>query len=132
MRFTDEEIALARHFRDNGLQWSPQPGHYVYDETGFCKQPSPFQEKVYFILNYPYFMKTVGGVERFKTIMVWLPTWYDAREILRSLDCSDPTILEYLTLHNAFERGDELLALYKLIQSRMAGPAPTMTGSEAL
>ena len=70
MQFREEEIILARRLRDRGLPWEPKPGHFVYDETGFCRQPSPFQEKVYFILNYDYFMKAVGGVDRFKSIMI--------------------------------------------------------------
>ncbi len=51
MRYTEAEIELARQLRRNGLAWEPQAGNYVYDETAFCKQPSPFQDRVYFILN---------------------------------------------------------------------------------
>ena len=117
MRFSEAEIDLARRLQRNGLTWEPKAGNYVYDETGFCKQASPFQERVYFILNYSYFMKTVGGVDRFKAIMTWLPTWNDAREILRSLHVSDQQILEYLTAEKAIENGMERFALYGLIDS---------------
>lgn len=74
--------------------------------------------------NYPYFMKTVGGLERFKEIMVWLPTWYDAREIVRRLDVSDQEVFAHLRETEAFESGRERLALYNLIASRIAA-APT-------
>lgn len=117
MNFTDEEIQLAKQMRTQGLNWEPKAGNYVYDETGFCKQPSPFQEKVYFILNYDYFMKAVGGVKRFKEIMIWLPTWYDARQILRTFEVSDENILEHLNGQRAIEQGHERLALYQLISS---------------
>ena len=117
MRFSEAEIDLARRLQRNGLTWEPKAGNYVYDETGFCKQASPFQERVYFILNYSYFMKTVGGVDRFKAIMTWLPTWNDAREILRSLHVSDQQILEHLTAEKAIENGMERFALYGLIDS---------------
>jgi hypothetical protein len=117
MNFTDEEIQLAKQMRTQGLNWGPKAGNYVYDETGFCKQPSPFQEKVYFILNYDYFMKAVGGVERFKEIMIWLPTWYDARQILRTFEVSNENILEHLNGQRAIEQGHERLALYQLISS---------------
>jgi hypothetical protein len=120
MRFTDEEIILARKLRDEGLPWEPAAGHYVYDETGFCKQSSPFQDRVYFILNYSYFMKAVGGVERFKDIMIWLPTWYDAREILRNYRVSDQQIREHLFSAQAIERGTERLSLYELIASQIS------------
>ena len=120
MRFTDEEITLARKLRDEGLPWEPAAGHYVYDETGFCKQSSPFQDRVYFILNYSHFMKAVGGVERFKEIMIWLPTWYDAREILRNYRVPEQQIREHLFNVQAIERGTERLSLYELIASRIS------------
>lgn len=115
MRFSEEEIQTARRLRDNGLAWEPQAGHYVYDETGFCKQTSPFQDKVYFILNYPYFMRAVGGVERFKEIMLWLPTWHDLRQMLRDLKVTDLQVAMYLKERKAIELGDERLALYELM-----------------
>lgn len=117
MQFSDEEIQLAKNLRQHGLAWVPKAGHYIYDQTGFCKQPSPFQEKVYFILNYDYFMKAVGGVERFKEIMIWLPTWYDARQLLRSCDVSDQNILDQLCNQRAIEQGKERVALYEIIAS---------------
>ena len=123
MRYTEAEIEMARQLRRNGLAWEPKAGHYVYDETAFCKQPSPFQDRVYFILNYPYFMKTVGGVERFKEIMTWLPTWDDARGILRSLQVSDQDILDHLGKERAIETGTERLALYELIAATLGGEA---------
>ena len=127
MNFSNDEILLARELRAQGLPWEPRAGHYVYDETGFCKQPSPFQKKVYFILNYNYFMKTVGGVERFKEIMLWLPTWDDARELLRRFEVSDQEILACLKKHEAIERGTERIALYELIASQLTGSAKRVT-----
>lgn len=126
MRFTSEEIAFAKHLRHIGLEWEPAAGHYVYDQTGFCQQRSPFQEKVYFILNYNYFMKAVGGVERFKQIMIWLPTWHDVREILRSLEISDQEIASYLESHGAIEAGNERLTLYEMIAEQLANRRPAI------
>lgn len=117
MQFSDEEIRLAKQLRECGLDWEPSAGHYVFDETGFCKQPSPFQEKVYFILNHDDFMKAVGGVDRFKQIMVWLPTWDDARQILRRHGISDQEIAKQLTDQQAIECGTERLVLYERIAS---------------
>lgn len=120
MQFSNEEVKLARQLREAGLAWEPQAGHYVYDETGFCKQTSPFQEKVYFILNYDYFMKAVGGVERFKQIMLWLPTWDDARRQLKSLGVSDLRVADRLEQTRAIEQGNERYILYQLIESALA------------
>ena len=64
INFTGKEIQWAKQLRDVGLAWEPRAGNYVYDETGFCQQPSPFQDKVYFILNDDYFTKAVGRIER--------------------------------------------------------------------
>lgn len=128
--YSEAEIELARQLRRSGLAWEPQPGHYVYDETAFCKQPSPFQDRVYFVLNYPYFMKAVGGVDRFKEIMTWLPTWEDAREILRSLRVADDQILDYLREAGAFENGCERLRLYEMIASALRSEAGSAAAGE--
>ena len=68
-------------------------------------------------------MKAVGGVERFKEIMTWLPTWDDARHILRSLRVSDQQILDYLLEQHAIERGSERLALYEMIAAALRSEA---------
>ena len=131
MQFSDEEIRLAKILRSQGSEWTPKAGHYVYDETGFCQRESPFQEKVYFILNYAYFIKAVGGVERFKEIMIWLPTWDDAREIIQNFGVSDDELAKHLWNQQAIEQGTEPLALYQLIGSLMknkAKPAATDSG----
>ena len=125
MHFSDLEIEAARRLRRRGLSWEPRAGHYVYDETGFCKQASPFQEKVYFILNYPYFMRAVGGVERFKEIMLWLPTWDDLREVLRDLGVSDSVVARFLRERKAIESGQERLALYELVEPRLSKAVTT-------
>lgn len=115
MLFSSEEISLATQLRRHGLDWEPSPGHYVYDATGFCKQKSPFQDSVYFILNYPYFVRAVGGVQRFKEIMIWLPTWEDARNILASLQVSDDKIALHLNHSGSIERQTERITLLRLI-----------------
>ncbi|TWU30539.1 hypothetical protein [Bythopirellula polymerisocia] len=119
MRFSEEEINSARRLREAGLAWEPRAGHYVYDQTGFCKQTSPFQEKVYFILNYDYFMKSVGGVDRFKQIMLWLPTWYDARQLLETLGVPAEQIVDKLQQQRAIEQGRERFVLYEWIESSL-------------
>jgi hypothetical protein len=118
MKFSAEEIEIARAIRDK-LDWVPRAGHYVYDETEFCKQASPFQDRVYFILNYDYFMKTVGGVDRFQEIMTWLPTWYDCREILESQNRTPAEIADQLQSLDAMANGTERLALYQMIASHL-------------
>lgn len=127
MNFSDMEIVVARQLRRHGLSWEPRAGHYVYDETGFCPQASPFQEKVYYILNYSYFMRAVGGVQRFKEIMLWLPTWDDLREIVRDLEVSDADVARFLRERQAIESGQERLALYELVDSCLSKAVMTPT-----
>ena len=76
---------------------------------------SPFQDRVYFLLNYDCFTRKIGGVDRFKSLMTWLPTWDDARQILRSLSVPDAEIQHELAAAEAFERRAELQVLYELI-----------------
>ncbi len=120
MKFSSQQIALAIQFKERGLAWEPTVGNYVYDATAAVKPTSPFQEHVYFLLNYDCFMDRVGGVERFKTIMTWLPTWSDAREILRSLVVSDKEVQDELVCSRALEDGSELLQLYELIAQHLS------------
>ena len=60
--------------KDAGLDWTPAAGQYVHDPEGVVDRPSPFGERIFFILNYEYFMTLLGGVESFHRRMVWLPT----------------------------------------------------------
>ncbi len=119
MEFSEQEIELARQLKSAGLPWEPEVGHYVFDTEGVVKPGSPFQDRVYFLLNYDCFMDRVGGVERFKEIMTWLPTWFDARKLLRRAGVSDAEVRDYLVGHQAFEQGDERLRLYELIQQNL-------------
>ncbi|HRX79171.1 MAG: hypothetical protein H6821_16125 [Planctomycetaceae bacterium] len=60
-------------------------------------------------------IQKVGGVDRFNEIMTWLPTWDDARQILRVLQVPDASVQRELVAKVAFERGIELQVLYELI-----------------
>jgi hypothetical protein len=60
-------------------------------------------------------MRLAGGVTRFMEIMLWLPTWHDARDILRSLGVSDEEVATELQERRAIERQQELIVLYEII-----------------
>ena len=123
MKFSQEEIEMARELRRLGLKWEPSVGHYVYDENRCCQRGSPFQDRLYFILNYERFMSHIGGVERFKEVMLWLPTWHDARELLRSLGVSDEKVAFRLQDCKALENRNELKVLYEMIAQLLPGQA---------
>ena len=117
VHFSETEIEAAKRLRRRGLSGKPIAGHYLYDESGICKQPSPFQEKVNFVLNHPYFMGAVGGVERFEEIMLWLATWDDLREVRRDYGASDVDVTSFLNERRAIESGQERLTLCELVES---------------
>ena len=119
--FSETEIKLARQLRDNGLTWEPAVGHYVYDESGLCEKGSPFQERVYFILNHAYFMQLIGGVDRFKAEMLWLPTWEDLRAIIRGFGYSDADVAQYLVAKQSIVTGEERLDLYRFVDLHLRG-----------
>ncbi len=115
MRFSQQDIDSARRLRELGLSWFPAPGHFVFDEAGVVEQPSPFQERVYFILELRHFLRRTGCVDRLKSALFWLPTWHDARELLHSHGVADSEVAD--ALHNAgyIDSWSELLTLYGLI-----------------
>ncbi|MGE0528843.1 MAG: hypothetical protein AB7P49_17395, partial [Bdellovibrionales bacterium] len=109
----------ARQLRDLGLPWEPQPGHYVWDEKGIIEQPSPFQERVYFILDLKHFLRRAETIEGLKTSMFWLPTWWDVRTLLKKFDVSSETIANRLHQQRAIEQDGELMELYHLLLEKM-------------
>lgn len=79
MRFTESEIEWATRLRGAGMQWDPQPGHYVFDIDGVIKAGSPFQAGVYLITSLNAMEAAAGGGEALRKGFAWLPTWEDAR-----------------------------------------------------
>lgn len=116
MRFSNEEISIARKLHTLGLPWQPQPGHYVWDEKGIIEQPSPFMEKVYFILDLKHFLRRSETIEGLKGAMFWLPTWEQCRELLRSYQVSDATILDKISQTEVWASTTERLTLYQLLE----------------
>ncbi len=119
MRFSSEERLLARQFHELKLPWEPTVGHYVDDVMGLVAQGSPFQDGIYFILNYDHFMRLIGGVDRFKECMVWMPTWEDCRDILRCMDVAVEEWASAVSDRSVLRRGEERLVLYRLILARL-------------
>lgn len=109
----------AKQLRDLGLPWEPRPGHYVWDEAGLIDRPSPFQERVYFILALKHFLCRSGTLDALKTSMVWLPTWHDARDILAAMGVGHEVVSGALQAQAALQRREELLTLYRLIACRL-------------
>jgi hypothetical protein len=132
MQFTQRQIEQAKSFKEMGLAWEPRAGHFVYDETDFCRRASPFQKRVFFILNYDFFIERVGGLQRFKEIMTWLPTWDDSRQILRELGVGNDELAVRLAAERSVECDDELSTLYDMIEDELVRNHPDAPVAEIL
>lgn len=136
MEFDQHLIRQACQLKSLGIDWKPSVGHYVYDETGAVQASSPFEEGVYFLLNFECFMRRVGGPERFARLMVWLPTWHDARCVLRSYGVDDQVVQRELVSRGSLTSGTELLLLYEMIARQLrnveAGSSPSTASKRFL
>lgn len=119
MRFTESEIQWATRLRGAGLEWDPQPGHYVFDIDGMVKAGSPFQAGVYLITSLNAFEALVGGPDEMHRSFAWLPTWEDARDWLRDHGVGDETAVRALD-HGLPEGLTDRECLYRLILEQLA------------
>jgi hypothetical protein len=63
LKFCEEELDLAQLFKAFGLEWTPQCGHYVLDQSKLIDCSSPFQERVFFILDLKHFLRRAENME---------------------------------------------------------------------
>lgn len=117
--FTERQIELARQLKELGLAWTPRTGHYVYDVSQRLGR-SPFQPGVHLICDYDAVVESFGSVAQLKRSMVWLPTWEDARQILRSLGVADDEVELELVRRSAVAKGTELLEIYEIIAQQLS------------
>ena len=115
MKFSEKEIEIAQKLKELGFEWTPAPGDYVYDIEGLIEKKSPFQERVYFILDIKHFLRRAGSVEGITKAMCYLPLWEDCRVILKSLSVPWQKIYEKLIEKNAFINEIERSVLYEII-----------------
>jgi hypothetical protein len=90
--FDDRLQQLALKLKKEGLQWHPHVGCFVWDPDGAIEAPSPFPNRVYFILSMPRFLDIFGTVDEMVEKLVWLPTWHQGHILCRRLGLrgSDP------------------------------------------
>ena len=121
MKFNDEELQLAQLFKAFGLEWQPSVGDYVLDQSDLINKSSPFQERVYFILDLELFVRRAGSLENLKERVCWLPDWHQARQILSKLGLSTQETIQHLIDSGAFENNVERTELYRLIETKITG-----------
>lgn len=121
VHFCQEELELAQLFKAYGLEWTPSVGHFVLDQSELIECDSPFQGRVFFILDLKHFLRRSDSIENLKQSMCWLPTWQQARQILRQNGVSNSQVAAHLSETKAIESGTERLELYRLIEQAITG-----------
>ena len=130
----DRLFSLALELKEAGLAWTPQVGCFVWDPRGVIAYPSPFPKRVYFILSMKRFLTIFTDVEAMKRDLVWLPTWYQARQRLDQLSVGghDATPAAPAT-DLAATAGEEMIQLYqRLLQRLTAADAQMVAKHSAL
>jgi hypothetical protein len=127
----DHSMQLALQMRQAGLPWEPAVGCFVWDREGIIAQPSPFPKRIYFILSMKRFMAIFGDVEEMKRRLVWLPTWYQARQIVQRLQIRDIDRGSQLLADPSSSPEAELVGLYRcILQHLQASDKPALGNRE--
>lgn len=113
-------IHLALELKQLGIPWTPHVGCFVHDQQAVITSPSPFPDRIYFILNMQRFIHIFGSVEKMKQQLVWLPTWYQAVQLCHQLSVSDEELNSAASpaVHNS--PVDEMVRLYKAMATKLA------------
>jgi hypothetical protein len=131
MKFTSQEIETAQRLKEKGLYWQPSVGHFVWDQVDLMKCESPFHDMVFYILDLKHFLRRSKTIERLQQDLCWLPTWYDARQILRHQGVTDAQVQSQLVDSRAIELGSERLCLYQMIEATL-GPTQVDSNSQPI
>lgn len=112
--FTRRHCEAAARLKAAGLPWQPHVGCFVWDRDEHIAVPSPFPERIYFILNLGHFVQILGSKEEVAARLIWLPTWHQARLLAQTRGITQQAVAA-LWQGEAVEPGEELLALYELL-----------------
>lgn len=121
----DRIMQLALQMKKAGLPWEPEVGCFVWDREEIIPQPSPFPKRIYFILSMKRFLAIFGDLEKMKRHLVWLPTWFQARQIMRRLQIGDVGLdKDHSTTAEA-----EMLSIYRCILRGLEGADQMSAGN---
>lgn len=112
--FTLRACEMARALKKAGLPWRVHVGCFVWDPENIIIPPSPFPNRVYFILNITRFLKIFGSVEEMKKKLVWLPTWHQTRLLCEQFGIEDD-LESLLSKDPKPSPGKDLMHLYELL-----------------
>ena len=120
MPFSKELCASAARMQEKGVPWRPHAGCFVWDRHGIIEVPSPFPNRIYFILNLGHFLNRFGSMEEMERKLVWLPTWHQALQICNNLNISEDSVESMVRSLSANDPEGGLLRLYELISKHIA------------
>lgn len=80
--FDNRVYEAAERLKEAGLPFRPQVGCFVRDPEVVIPEPSPFPDRVYFILNLNHFIQRFGSPEAVASRTVWIPTLHQCWELL--------------------------------------------------
>ncbi len=125
----DRLLDLALELKAAGLPWEPEVGCFVWDHQGIIASPSPFPKRIYFILSMRRFLSIFGDIEEMKCRLVWLPTWYQARQIIRRLQIHDLDRGSKGPVSQPSSPEAELIELYRSILQRLQASGKPVAGN---
>ena len=117
--FDERHCRAALQLKEAGLPWRPHVGCFVWDREGWIEVPSPFPEKIYFILNLGHFLRLLGSIEDVVQKLVWLPTWHQARRLGEKLEIEEKEFVDLFSGPGVPKPGEDLLALCEWILKRL-------------
>jgi hypothetical protein len=127
----DRLLDLALELKAAGLSWEPEVGCFVWDHQGIIASPSPFPKRIYFILSMKRFLSIFGDIEEMKFRLVWLPTWYQTRQIIHRLQTRDMDRGLQLHANPSASPEAELIGLYQhILQHFQASDQPASGNRE--
>lgn len=118
--FTLRHCQAAARLKDAGLPWQPHVGCFVWDRDEHIAVPSPFPQRLYFILNLGHFVQLLGSREEIAVKLIWLPTWHQARLLAQTLGIPPQAVAALWQQGQEMAPGEELLALYDLLLAALA------------
>jgi hypothetical protein len=117
--FDQEFCQLALELKEKGLKWHPHVGCFVWDPEESIPVPSPFPQRIYFILNLNHFLKIFGSLQNMKEKLVWIPTWQQARQLCNEMEVSDERIKQQILTSSQWDSRKELILLLKLLKEKL-------------
>lgn len=126
--FDKRHLILAEKLKHLGLPFAPHVGCFVWDPQRLIAAPSPFPDRVYFILSLPRFVDIFGSLEQIAARLVWLPTWHQARLLCTASGVGDDRIAALFLHLDSPPPGDDLLQLYTLLADDLKDKAGVGAG----